>query len=239
MKASLLEALVEARRSARPVVVATRLRDGAQALLDPALGEGREAVLVGDPGPWEMPPVREALRTDRASTVAAANGDAVFLRPHNPRVRVVVVGAAHVAQPLVEMVGLLGFTPIVVDPRLAFATPERFPDVEIVTSWPAEALAELRLDARTAVVALSHDPKLDDPALTAALASPAFYVGALGSSRTHAARVERLVEAGVDRDAVARIHAPVGFDIGARSPGEIALSVMAQIVAVLRGRGSG
>jgi xanthine dehydrogenase accessory factor len=132
------------------------------------------------------------------------------------------------------MAALSGFDVTVIDPRTAFATSERFPNLHLITAWPDEALADLPLDARTAVVTLTHDPKLDDPALIAALKSGAFYVGALGSKKTHGARVGRLKDAGFDDAAIARIHGPVGLDIGAVSPAEIAISVMAQIIERLR-----
>jgi xanthine dehydrogenase accessory factor len=150
-------------------------------------------------------------------------------------VRLVVVGAVHVSQALVQMAATLGFAVTVVDPRRAFATPERFPGVSLSADWPDEAMEALALDARTAVVTLTHDPKLDDPALDVALRSPCFYVGALGSRRTHAKRVARLREAGHGDGAIARIHAPVGLDIGAVTAPEIALSVLAEVVAARRG----
>ncbi len=230
---AVLEGVLAARDEGRAVVVATELAGPRRALLDPAR-DGDHAVLAGDPGPWPLEEAREALRSDRATTATDDIPPGVFLRPHNPPVRVVVVGAVHIAQPLAAMVALLGFTPIVVDPRTTFAARKRFPGAEVVTTWPGEAFEELALDARTAVVALSHDPKLDDPALISALSSPAFYVGALGSRRTHAGRIERLAEAGVPTDALGRIHAPIGLDIGARSPAEIAAAIAGQIVAALR-----
>jgi xanthine dehydrogenase accessory factor len=160
---------------------------------------------------------------------------AIFIEPHLPPLRLVVIGAVHVAQPLAEMATLAGFAVTVVDPRRAFATEARFPGQSLVTAWPDQALAALGPDARTAVVTLTHDPKLDEPALIAALASPAFYVGCLGSQQTHAARKARLGERGLGADALARLHGPVGLRIGARSPAEIAVSILAEIVSTLRG----
>jgi xanthine dehydrogenase accessory factor len=157
-----------------------------------------------------------------------------FVAVHNPPLRLIVVGAVHIAQPLVAMARLAGYDPLIVDPREAFGSAARFPGERVVHEWPDEALAAAGLDSRTAVVTLTHDPKLDDPAIRAALASDAFYLGCLGSTRTHAKRVARLQAAGVEAAAIARIHAPVGLDIGAASPAEIALSVLAQITAVLR-----
>jgi len=158
-----------------------------------------------------------------------------FILPCNPALRLAVVGAVHVAQPLVAMARLAGYDPVVVDPRQSFATPARFPGEVIVEDWPDEALLALGLDARTAVVTLTHDPKLDDPAIGVALRSECFYLGCLGSRKTHAARLERLRATGFSEAEIARIHAPVGLAIGAQGPGEIAVSIMAQITAVLRG----
>jgi xanthine dehydrogenase accessory factor len=153
---------------------------------------------------------------------------------HNPPLRLIVVGAVHIAQLLVQMARACGYDPVLVDPRPAFGAAARFPGETILDDWPDEALAAHGLDARTAVVTLTHDPKLDDPAIRAALASDVFYLGCLGSTRTHAKRVDRLTEAGFTEAQIARIHAPVGLDIGSRSPAEIALSIMAQITQALR-----
>jgi xanthine dehydrogenase accessory factor len=180
---------------------------------------------------------RDALLDDRAGLVESDTGT-VFLRPHNPPARVIIVGAAHVTQSLVPLAVAAGFDVVVVDPRTAFATAERFPGVRLVRSWPREALAELGLDHRSAVVTVTHDPKLDDPALLAALEGAPFYIGALGSRRTHASRLERLAAAGADPAALARIHAPVGLDIGARTTQEISVSIIAEIVQTLRRRAS-
>lgn len=160
---------------------------------------------------------------------------AQFIGLHNPPLRLAVVGAVHIAQPLTAMARLAGFDVTVIDPRQRFITPERFPDVRLSPDWPDVALSQLGLDARAGVVTLSHDPKIDDPAIRAALASEAFYIGCLGAMRTHAKRIERLTATGHSRDDLARLHAPVGLDIGAQSPAEIALSVLAQITLTLRG----
>ena len=157
-----------------------------------------------------------------------------FVAIHNPPLRLLVVGAVHIAQALVPMARIAGYDPVLIDPRAAFGSAARFPGETILDDWPDEALAKLGLDARTALVLLTHDPKLDDPALEAALRSEVFYIGALGSTRTHAKRVTRLTEAGFTEAEIARIHAPVGLDIGAASPAEIAVSVLAQMVRVLR-----
>jgi xanthine dehydrogenase accessory factor len=219
----LLARLREAQAAKRPVALLTRLSDGGQRLwpddsVPAALSEAAEA----------------ALRDDKASAVAL-DGDKWFVHPHNPPARLIVVGAVHVAQALVPMAATLGFAVTVVDPRRAFATPERFPGVSLSFDWPDEAMAALALDGRSAVVTLTHDPKLDDPALDFALRSPCFYIGALGSRRTHAKRVARLQEMGHGEGAIARIRAPVGLDIAAVTASEIALSVLAEVVAARRG----
>jgi len=209
----------------RPVALLTRLTDGAQALYPDDMVAPELALAAAG-----------TLRDDGAQNVTL--GDAAwFIQPQNPALRLIVVGAVHVAQSLVPMAAAAGFAVTIVDPRRAFATADRFSgDVAMTHDWPDDAMVALAPDTRTAIVTLTHDPKLDDPALDRALASPAFYIGALGSRRTHAKRLERLAELGHGPDAVARIHAPVGLDIGAITAPEIALSIIAQIVAVRRGK---
>ncbi len=223
MTPDLLARLREAQSAKRPVALLTRLSDGEQ-LLWPD-----DAV----PGPLSDA-AESALRDDEAGAVEL-DGERWFVHPHNPPARLIVVGAVHVAQALVPMAVMLGFAVTVVDPRRAFATPERFPGVSLSADWPDEAMETLALDARTAIVTLTHDPKLDDPALDVALRSPCFYIGALGSRRTHTKRVARLHEMGHGDGAIARIHAPVGLDIAAVTAPEIALSVLAEVVAARRG----
>ena len=167
------------------------------------------------------------------------DGEARFVHPHNPPLRLIVVGAVHIAQALVPMAQTTGFAVTVVDPRRAWATADRFPGITLIQEWPDEAMVALAPDSRTAVVTLTHDPKLDDPALDVALKSDAFYIGALGSRRTHAKRVARLTELGHAEAAIARIHAPVGLNIGAVTAPEIALSILAEIVAARRGAALG
>ncbi len=174
----------------------------------------------------------QRFRMDRSGF--EEDGD-VFVAIHNPPLRLIVVGAVHIAQALVPMARIAGYDPVIIDPRDAFGSNARFPGEEIIADWPDDAIATIGLDARTAVVLLTHDPKLDDPALHAALASDVFYIGALGSKRTHAARVARLSEAGFDAAQIARIRGPVGLDIGAAGPSEIAVSILAQMVQALRG----
>ncbi len=188
-----------------------------------------------DAGPDLAPALDEAFRRGRSAAVEGRDGE-VFINVFNPTVRLIIVGAVHVAQPLVPMARALGYDVVIVDPRSAFATEARFGEAEIVCDWPDEALPNIGLDGRTALIALTHDPKIDDPALIAALASDAFYVGALGSKKTHAKRVERLLRAGVPAADLERIHAPIGLDIGAQGAPEIAVSIIAEITAVQRGK---
>ena len=228
MKAATLARLVAARAARWPVALVTLLESGAQSLIG-AAGETQGAPLPDD----LATAAREALAEDSSRTVETAEGRA-FIHVHAPPHRLIVVGAVHVTQPLVRIAALAGYDVSVIDPRAAFASDARFPEVSVIGEWPDEALARLAPDARTAVVTLTHDPKLDDPALIVALVSPAFYVGALGSRRTHAKRCLRLTEAGLDAASLARLHAPIGLAIGAVSPAEIAIAVMAEITAVRR-----
>jgi len=219
----LLASLTRARQDGRPVALATRLADGAQWLL-PDRAEPAELNAAAE----------RALADDRSQTVRIGETD-WFLHAYNPPLRLIVVGAVHIAQGLVPFASQVGFAVTVVDPRRSFASDERFPDVAVRTDWPDEAMDALRPDSRTAVITLTHDPKLDDPALDRALKSPAFHIGALGSRRTHAARLKRLRELGHDEASLARIKGPVGLDIGAVTAPEIALSIVAELVAARRG----
>jgi len=223
-----LAALLRDLAAKRPVVLATNLSTGEGKLLHPLEeGDGSDPALLA--------PAREALGRDRSARVDTAEGE-VFLRVYQPPARLLVVGAVHVAQALAPMARLAGYEVVVIDPRRAFAAGPRFRGVRMLAEWPAEAMALLGLDRRTAVVTLAHDPKIDDPALAAALRSEAFYVGALGSRRSHAARRERLRAQGFADADLDRIHGPVGLGIGAVAPGEIAVSILAQVVERLRHR---
>lgn len=230
MKRETLETLLADRAAKRPVVVATNTETGAQALIYPNTMSGEleldEAALAK---------AREALRDDASASVETASGP-LFLQVFNPPARLILIGAVHIAQPLARMGALAGYDVTIVDPRASFATAERFPGVTLNDEWPDEALDALKPDRRTAVVTLTHDPKLDDPALDVALRSDAFYIGSLGSRKTHAARLERLAERGFDKAASGRIHGPVGLALGARAPAEIAVSILAQITQVLHGK---
>ena len=180
--------------------------------------------------PGQDPAVDARLRSDKAGT----EDDGRFIAVHNPPLRLIVVGAVHIAQPLLTMARACGYAPTLIDPRGTFGSEDRFPGEQIIEDWPDAALATLAPDARTAVVTLTHDTKLDDPAILTALGSSCFYLGCLGSTRTHAKRLDRLRAAGVPETSIARIHAPVGLDIGAKTPAEIAVSIMAQITQTLR-----
>ncbi|MGH6976981.1 MAG: XdhC family protein [Stellaceae bacterium] len=173
------------------------------------------------------------MADDRSTLIETPDGK-VFIEVFNPSLRLMIVGAVHIAQPLARMAAMAGYAVTVIDPRSAFASAERFPGVELSTEWPDDAMTGLKPDRRSAIVTLTHDPKVDDPALIAALKSQAFYVGALGSKKTHAARLKRLADAGFKDADFTRIHGPVGLDIGAVSPAEIAVAILAQITATLR-----
>lgn len=229
MKRSTLSRILAAREARESAVLLTWLADGDQRLV-----EARELDRLPSSVDAQIATASAAaLRTDQAR-IEEVRGDRVFVQPLCPPLRMAIVGAVHIAQHLAHMARCAGYEVIVMDPRTAFATTERFPGVTLRHDEPEEALEEIAPDARTAIVALSHDPKFDDPALVRALASPSFYVGALGSRRSHARRLERLAQLGVSEAAQARIHGPIGLDIGARSPAEIAVSILAQVTDVLR-----
>ncbi|MBD3764247.1 MAG: XdhC family protein [Rhodobacterales bacterium] len=211
----LLADLVAARAARQPVALMTRLNEWDHRLIPADQADALRAA---------------RFRADRSGL----DEDGWFSAIHNPPLRLIVVGAVHIAQPLMTMARLLNYDPVLIDPRDSFGSAARFPGETILPDWPDEALQSLAPDARTAIVTLTHDPKLDDPAIRYALRSPCFYLGCLGSPRTHQKRVDRLRDAGFAPDDIARIHAPVGLDIGAKSPAEIALSVLAQITQVLR-----
>ncbi len=224
MRRDLLDDLLRARRDRRAGALVTDLDSGAQRLV-------ARAEAAGDPLAAEL---ETAFRFDASGVVRGADGREQFVNVYNPPLKLVVVGAVHLAQALIPMAKAAGYDVVVIDPRGAFATGARFPDVELHAEWPDEVLAATPLDERTALVALTHDPKIDDPALDAALKGRPFYIGALGSRKTSAARHDRLRARGFDDEALARIHGPIGLAIGARGPAEIAVSIMAEMTQVLR-----
>lgn len=229
MHIDILKKLNDARGQKRSAVLITRLEDGAQTLYY------RDGSYEG------LEPSGEhksfAIKSLDSDSCQLALDETVFFQPFNPPLRMLIIGAVHITKTLADIAGYCGYQVTVIDPRQAFAAAARFPDVELVTDWPDKALQELAPDARTAVITLSHDPKLDDPALHIALNSDAFYIGALGSRKTQQARQQRLVDNGFNEAQLGRIHGPVGLDIGARSPAEIAVAIMAQVTECLhRGR---
>jgi xanthine dehydrogenase accessory factor len=223
MRLDLLAALNAERAARRAVVVVTDVASGEQRLV-------KAAEVAGDPLRGLL---EKHLRSGKSGMEETPRGR-VFLTVHVPPARLVITGAVHISQALAPIGKLLGYDVVIVDPRTAFATPERFPDVKVIAEWPDTALPPLKIDRYTAFVALTHDPKIDDPALTHALARDCFYIGALGSKKTHARRVGRLKEQGLRDADIARIQAPIGLDIGAVSPAEIAVAIMGQITATLR-----
>ncbi len=225
MRRATLARIAEAQRRRQALAVVTRLADGAQCLLGGDSCEGDLALPAA-----ELAAARDFLAAGRSGALAGR----LFARSYVPAPRLLIVGAVHIAQALAPMATAAGFEVVVIDPRGAFASAERFPGVQLSDEWPDEALARLGLDERTALVALSHDPKLDDPALELALPSQLFYIGALGSRRTHEKRLARLAEAGMTPAQMTRIHGPVGLNIGALSPAEIAVSIVGQITQVRR-----
>jgi xanthine dehydrogenase accessory factor len=222
MKRELLRALNDARRVGRAVVRAVDLASGEERLIDPSA----DASLMGIAA-------AKAARADQSATTEV-DGRIWFLTVYNPPLDLVIVGAVHIAQPLCAIAQLAGYQVRVIDPRTAFASAERFPGISLSHDWPDEALASAPLGPRSALVALTHDPKVDDPALTVALRSACFYIGALGSKKTQGARRERLKANGFSQAEIDRIHGPIGLAIGARSPAEIAISILAEVTLRLR-----
>jgi xanthine dehydrogenase accessory factor len=216
-------ALNTERAARRAAVVVTNQDSGAQRLVT-------QDQVAADP----LKDVLEAhLRSGKSGVEETAEGR-VFLTVHVPPTRLVVIGAVHISQALAPIAALLGYDVTIVDPRTAFASPERFPGVKVIAEWPDKALPPLGVDRYTAFVALTHDPKVDDPALLHALERNCFYIGALGSRKTHGRRIERLKDQGASEASLARIHAPIGLPIGAVSPPEIAVAIMGEITSRLR-----
>lgn len=222
-----LERLNRERRQRRAVVLVTDLGDGDNRLV--CSGDNVADSVLSDA-------VETAFRTGRSGVVEAV-GRKYFLNVHVPAPRLVIIGAVHISQALAPIARVAGYDVEIIDPRTAFATPDRFPAIPLHAEWPEDVLKAQPLDAFTAVAALTHDPKIDDFPLMAALEAGCFYIGALGSSKTHVKRVERLQTLGATSDQIKRIHAPIGLDIGAASPAEIAVAVLAQVIMALRSRG--
>lgn len=227
MKTEILNRLLQDRKAKRQFALLTNLETGDQALVYPVEIHGdltvdeelRQAAMT-------------AIEDDRSATHESAAGD-VFIQVYNPPLRMIIVGAVHISQPLARMAAVAGYDVTVVDPRGSFASADRFPGVELINEWPDEAIPGLDPDRRTAVVTLTHDPKIDDPALASVLRSDVFYIGSLGSRKTHAGRIKRLTEAGFSTDEIGRIHGPIGLSLGAISPAEIAVSILAQLTQEL------
>lgn len=223
MKLDTLAILNAERAARRPVIVVTDIASGEQRLV-------KAADFAGDPLHAEL---AKQLRMGKSAMIEA-DGKKMFLNVHAPTARLVIIGAVHISQALAPLARSLDYDVTVVDPRTAFASPERFPDINLIAEWPDVALPPLNIDPYTAFVAVTHDPKIDDPALLHAFAKDCFYIGALGSRKTHGKRLDRLKGQGASDADVARIHAPIGLNIGAVSPSEIAVSIMAEITASLR-----
>ncbi|MEC8087390.1 MAG: XdhC family protein [Pseudomonadota bacterium] len=227
MKQHTLSQLIKDQNEKKAVALATDIDIGLQTLVydNTAIGpdENNEEI---------QQIARQAMRDDRCKIYEIC-GRRIFIEVFNPSLRMLIVGAVHIAQPLSRMASVAGYDVTVIDPRASFATDERFPGITLNGEWPDDGMRDLDPDRRTAIVTLTHDPKLDDPGIEVALKSDAFYIGALGSRKTHAARVERLTATGFSETEIARIHAPVGLSIGSVSPAEIAISILAQVTDVL------
>jgi xanthine dehydrogenase accessory factor len=212
-------------------------RDRVAAVLVSELAEGRDRVVrEGDAIAGELGEAISKVFLSGKSSLATVDGVEFFLNVHVPPPRIVVIGAVHISQALAPIAAIAGYALEIIDPRTAFATPERFANVTLHADWPQEVLAKKPLDSYTALVAVTHDPKIDDFPIQAAIAAKCFYVGALGSRKTHSKRIDRFLDAGFSEVEIGRIRAPIGYDIGAASPAEIAVAIMAQIIGTFRTR---
>ena len=225
MRRELLGALVAARQKKQPAVLVRGLTNGKQCVVtrQDSLGD------IDDIDSGVVDAARKALDADGTRTIEA-DGERYLVQTLASKPRMLIVGAVHIAQSLIPMAEQIGYEIVVIDPRTAFANPERFPDIHIDNRWPAEAMSDFELDARTAVVVLSHDPKIDEPALQAAMDSNVFYIGVLGSKANHAKRLERLAALGCSKEQLSRVHGPIGLPLGGRSPAEIAVAILAQVI---------
>jgi xanthine dehydrogenase accessory factor len=219
LKRAILDQLLAARTNRQAVALITNLETGEQRIVPRAIA-AQDALAEK---------LDEAFRFDQSGS-----HDGQFINIHNPPLRLVIIGAVHIAQSVIPIAQALGYDVTVIDPRGAFATGARFPGIELHTEWPDEIIPKIGLDPRTALIALTHDPKIDDPALDAALKSDVFYIGALGSKKTQASRAQRLKDAGFSESQVARIHGPIGLNIGAKGAPEIAVSIMGEVTRCLR-----
>ena len=225
MDRALLAALNEERAARRAAVVVTELSSGCQRLV-------REAEAGSDPFAAE---IEKTIRSGKSGIAQTSEGE-VFLNAHLPPARIVAIGAVHISQALAPMAQIAGFDIEIIDPRTAFASEDRFPGVTLHAEWPEDVLKQRPFDAYTAVCVITHDPKIDDFPLISALKTGCFYIGALGSRKTHAKRVERLIAAGIPQASIDRIEAPIGADIGAANPGEIAVAILSSVIAAFRKR---
>ena len=225
MRRELLGALVAARQKKQPAVLVRGLTTGKQCVLtrQESLGD------IDDIDPVVVDAARKALDSDGTRTIEA-DGERYLVQTLASMPRMLIVGAVHIAQSLIPMAMQVGYEIVLIDPRTAFANPKRFPNIRIDNRWPNDAMSDLELDASTAIVALSHDPKIDEPALQAAMDSNVFYIGALGSKGNHAKRLERLAAAGYSQEQLSRVHGPIGLPLGGRSPAEIAVAILAQVI---------
>ena len=228
MKKSILDIILSARAEKTPLAIITRIKDGMQCafLKESIQGDLELSELV-------ISTIKNCIKNDKSSLIS---DDEFFVHIYTPPLRLIIIGAVHIAQALAPMARITGFDVTIVDPRSSFATNARFPETTLCDDWPDDALEKLNPDSRTAIVTLTHDPKLDDPALVVALKTPAFYIASLGGKRTHGKRVERLKNAGFGVEDINRINGPAGLDIGAVSPSEIAVSILAELTAILHHR---
>jgi xanthine dehydrogenase accessory factor len=228
MNKSVLEEINSNRKANKSFVLVTDMQNGQQNLIYP-----EQSATDYNYDPETMEQIHNSLANDRC-TVFENNAQQLLVQPYNPPLCAIIIGAVHISQELVPLLQRCQYQVVVIDPRESFANQERFPDIKLVTEWPDQCLPDINIDARTAVITLTHDPKFDDPALIQALKSDAFYIGALGSRKTQEARQLRLQSEGFDAQQLSRINGPVGLDINARSPAEIAISIMAEITQILR-----
>tara|TARA_Y100000588_G_C14264160_1_gene929030 strand:+ start:1391 stop:2089 length:699 start_codon:yes stop_codon:yes gene_type:complete len=229
MKRNTLDNILKAEAAKIPIAIVTRIIDGAQVIIKEY--SPSEELEIAE---HQLDEIISCIKDNKSRLIS---NDELFVHVLNPPLRLIIIGAVHISQALAPMATVAGYDVFVVDPRGSFATESRFPDTKVVDDWPDDALMKLSPDTRTAVVTLTHDPKLDDPALEVALKGPAFYIASLGSRRTHAQRLTRLREKGFTDDMLQRIHGPAGLDIGAISPSEIAISILAQLTSVLHDKG--